>query len=158
MRKSVLVALVLLSAAVASLNSCKDEENAGCGATNISSAGGSSSHNAGHNCMTCHTDGGEGTGCFNVAGTVYDPTKSNIYPNATVKLFTLPGGGGQLVATIYGDSRGNFFTTAGVDFGTGLYPMVYGTAGEISEMSTAITSGACNACHGSTVEKIYLNP
>ena len=46
--------------------------------------------------------------------------------NALIKLFTEPDGDGQLKATITGDAMGNFYTTTVIDFGTGLYPVVFG--------------------------------
>ena len=156
MKKALFIAVCLLSATLLSLHSCTEADDPGCGAINISAAGGTESHHTGDNCMSCHVDGGGGSGCFIIAGTVYDSTKTTPYANALIKLFTEPDGDGQLKATITGDAMGNFYTTTVIDFGTGLYPVVFGTSGEVSDMSGSVTGGSCNACHGKTVEKIYL--
>jgi cytochrome c553 len=115
------------------------------------------SHNAGQNCMACHKSGGQGEGWFTVAGTVYNASKTAVYPNATVKLYTGPDGTGTLVKTIEVDGNGNFYTTANVNFGGGLYTTVTGTTGNISKMGASITTGQCNSCHGSGIGKISAN-
>jgi len=69
--------------------SCEDENE---NATKISTYNDDESHKAGHNCMSCHTPGGEGEGWFEVAGTVYDSTLIDTYPNATVKFYSGPNG------------------------------------------------------------------
>jgi len=112
------------------------------------------SHNAGQNCMSCHKSGGQGEGWFMVAGTVYNSAKTAVYPNATVKLYTGPNGTSTLVKTIEVDGKGNFYTTADMNFGSGLYTTVTGTTGNVSKMSSSITTGQCNSCHGSSTGKI----
>jgi len=134
--------------------SCKNEP--ACGETNVSSAGGDDSHNMGRNCMSCHTEGGEGDGCFNAAGTAYYSSGST-HSSAIVKLFTQPDGQGELRATIYGDSKGNFYTTDDINFSGGLYPAVYGSSGEVEYMNSSITKGACNSCHGVSEERIEVD-
>lgn len=133
------------------INSC---EKHGCGPTNISATNSHESHNMGQNCMNCHINGGEGKGCFLAAGTVYDNTASNIYANATVRLYSQPNGAGSIVATIQGDAKGNFYTTANIDFGSGLYPSVTNSSGQTMYMSSSTTTGACNSCHGVSQAKI----
>ena len=135
----------------------KDNGNGGDGGgeTKISSPNSSSSHNMGRNCMTCHVSGGQGDGWFNAAGTVWDSTGNQTNPNATVKLFTKPNGEGTLRATLYADAKGNFYTTAAIDFTGGLYPAVTG-ATTTKYMSTSITMGACNSCHGVSQAKMWV--
>ena len=125
--------------------SCKNET--ACGETNVSSAGGDDSHNMGRNCMSCHTDGGDGEGCFNAAGTAYHSAGST-HSSAIVKLFTQPDGQGELRATI---------TTDDINFSGGLYPAIFGSSGEVEYMSSSITQGACNSCHGVSEDKITVN-
>jgi hypothetical protein len=71
-----------------------------------------------------------------------------------VRLYTGPNGTGTLKYSVEGDGLGNFFTTKNAKFGTGLYPSVQGKNGT-KHMSTAITTGACNSCHGNTTGKIW---
>jgi cytochrome c553 len=153
MKKTQIVLIAIVLFTLAMVQSCEKGNNA----TRISQNGGHS-HNAGRNCMGCHYSGGEGSGWFNVAGTVYDNTKTTSYPNTTVYLSTLPNGRGTIVDTLYGDGSGNFYTTASINFGTGLYPSVAGTnGGGVSHMSTSITTGACNSCHGVSTDKLWAN-
>jgi hypothetical protein len=156
MKKILVLSVAFAAILFLTLESCNKEDDNGCGATNISSTGGTKSHNAGANCMNCHYDGGGGEGCFTVAGTTYNSGETSVYPNATIKLYTQPEGAGQLIATISGDSYGNFFTTAGVDFSGGLYPVMTGTSGEYEAMYQPITSGACNSCHGISTGKLHF--
>ncbi len=135
------------------IQSCeKDEENEN--ETKVSSYSSDESHNNGKNCMTCHVSGGDGEGWFIVAASVYDETKTNPYPGATVKLYTEPNGSGTLKATIEVDKKGNFYTTASLDFGSGLYPAVEGNS-TTKYMNSKISNGQCNSCHGVTTDKIW---
>lgn len=149
MRSISVVALfsILMIAVIA--QSCNKNE------TKISQANGRS-HNAGRNCMDCHHSGGEGEGWFTAAGTAYNATDSGIYRNAVVQLYTQPTGRGTLVATIYGDASGNFYTTSAIDFSAGLYPVIVGSTGT-NYMHTLLTVGACNSCHGVSQTKIIAN-
>ncbi len=153
MRFNVVFVSVLAFALIIGINSCEKEDSR-CGEENISSVNSNRSHNMGQNCMNCHKDGGSGEGCFTVAGTTYNASGSSIYANATIKLYTQPNGLGILVATVPGDSKGNFHTTESVNFGTGLYPVVTNTLGQSVYMSSAISQGACNSCHGITQPRI----
>lgn len=149
---SVLIAMVFIS--------CEKEEsndNDNSAGEMYSSYNESESHNAGANCMSCHKSGGPGEGIFTVGGTVYNSSGNAVYANATVKLYSGPNGTGTLVKTIEVDGKGNFYTTGSVSFGTGLYPTVTGTSGNISKMASAITTGACNSCHGTSTGKITAN-
>ena len=131
-------------------NDDDDKENE----TNISSNGDDESHNMGMNCMNCHLKGGDGKGWFNIAGTVYDSILTNTYPNAIVKLYTGPNASGTLKGSIEVDQLGNFYTTENIDFGNGLYPSVEGQ-NMTNFMSSPITKGECNTCHGVSVSKIW---
>lgn len=115
------------------------------------------SHNSGQDCMSFHYSGGKGEGTFTLGGTVYNASKTTAYPNATVKLYTGPNETGTLVKTIEVDGKGNFYTTAAIDFGNGLYVTVTGTSGNVSAMISSITTGQCNSCHGSSTGKISAN-
>ncbi|MCX6256995.1 MAG: hypothetical protein NTW49_03720 [Bacteroidia bacterium] len=117
--------------------------------TAISTYGGMVSHNVGQNCQICHVTGGPSNAWFTVAGTVYDSTKIKPYPNATVKLYTGLKGQGNLVATIPVDGKGNFYTTAAINYGSGLYPLVIGTKNDSVFMPQLNTLGSCNSCHDS---------
>ncbi len=130
----------------------KDEENEN--ETKISSYSSSESHNNGQNCMNCHVSGGKGEGWFVVAASVYDSTKTNPYPGATIKLYTGQNGTGTLKATIEVDQKGNFYTTASLDFGAGLYPTIVGK-NSTQHMSSSTTTGQCNSCHSFNTDKIW---
>lgn len=139
---------VLIIGLTPSLFSCsEDDENE----VMISSSGSNKSHNAGQNCMGCHHSGGS---IFKVAGTVYNEGLTSINSNATVKLYTGANGTGTLLKAIEVDAKGNLYTTSSLDFGSGLYVSVEG-ATTIKHMSSAITGGACNSCHGSSTSKIW---
>ncbi len=132
------------------ITACEKEENGVDSGGMNSSYNDNESHNAGQNCMSCHSSGGKGEGTFTVAGTVYNASGSAVSPNATVKLYTGAGGTGSLVKTIEVDGKGNFYTTNSIDFGTGLYVTVTGKSGSVSAMSSSITTGQCNSCHNSS--------
>ena len=144
-----LLALPLLIMVV--MLSCeKENENE----TKISTYNSSDSHNAGQNCMNCHTSGGEGEGVFVVAGTVYDNQKTNTYPNATVRLNSGPDGTGDLIAIIQVDKLGNFYSTETINFGSGLFVSVQGET-QTRYMPTSLTTGQCNSCHGNSIGRIW---
>lgn len=159
MKKILASASALLMVMVVVCTSCRKEsedDEGGCGATNISAAGERESHNMGRNCMNCHVNGGNGEGCFSAAGTVYTAGNlSQTKANAVVKLYTAPNGGGTLRATLNGDALGNFYTTAGIDFSGGLYPSI--TSGTTTVyMSQPISQGSCNGCHGASASALNL--
>ena len=137
-----------------SLLSCK--KNADCSETNISSAGSDDSHNFGQNCMSCHTSGEKGEGCFTVAGSVSNSSLTTPLTSGTVKLYTQANGGGTLKHTFQIDSKGNFHTTESIDY-TGLYASVTGSNGTTQYMSSALSSGSCNSCHGASTSKLWAN-
>jgi mono/diheme cytochrome c family protein len=99
------------------------------------------SHNAGRNCLSCHS--------FTAAGTAYKSDGTTAYPGVVIRLMTSSGGSGTVVATITADASGNFYTNSAINFGTGLYVTATGTGGAATPMTAAVTSGACNNCHTS---------
>ena len=105
-----------------------------------STAGSSSSHNAGRDCTGCHS--------FTVAGTAYKADGTTTYPGAVIRLATASAGGGTVVATLTADRSGNFYSGSSVAFGSGLYVTATGTGGAVRLMSATITNGGCNRCHG----------
>ena len=104
-----------------------------------SSTSSSSSHNAGRDCVGCHS--------FAVAGTAYKADGTTVYPGAVIRLTSGSAGGGSVAATLTADRTGNFYTSSAVAFGAGLYTTATGTGGAVRAMSAAVTSGACNRCH-----------
>ena len=142
-----LKSLTLVVVGLLMMVSCEGNE------TKISSFNGKDSHYTGDNCMNCHKSGGEGEGWFTAAGTVYKENKTAVYPNTTIELYKEANGKG-LVSTIEVDGLGNFYTTKSIDFGTGLYPAVKGDGGT-KYMSTTISVGTCNSCHGVTTDKMW---
>lgn len=144
----------LISSMLLALPSC--EKDGKCNETNISESGGDESHNFGLNCMSCHVSGGEGEGCFSIAGRVSNSSLTSPLTAGTVKLFTEVNGGGTLKHTIEIDSKGNFHTTESIDY-TGLYAAIIGSSGTTNYMSTSLSSGACNSCHGASTSKLWAN-
>ena len=160
MTKLKLITLLTSLASIAMMifQSCEKEENEhGCGATNISANNQNESHNMGQNCMNCHKDGGEGKGCFYVAGTVYDSLQSSTKANGIIKLYSGPNGTGILKGTIAVDAKGNFFTTDIIDFSSQVYPSITNTIGNVKYMGSGISIGQCNSCHGISTDKIWTN-
>ena len=148
---SVLFVVFVATTILISFNSC--EKEGGCGKDNISASGGNKSHNMGQNCMQCHKTGGNGEGCFVVAGTVYDTTITSNLHSGKLELYTGPNGTGSLVHTLQIDSKGNFYTTDNFSV-SGLYPVITGPSGQKQYMGSSITTGQCNSCHGSSTAKI----
>jgi hypothetical protein len=130
------------------LAACENENESDNGSS------GGLSHNSGQNCMNCHKSGGIGDGIFTVAGTVYNSQKTSVLSGATVKLFTEANGKGTEKYNFQTDGKGNFYTTQSISFGTGLYPAVQGSQ-SVKYMSSAITSGQCNSCHGVSTDRIW---
>lgn len=148
--------LAFLAIAALMVAACEKEgDENGENETVISSHNSMESHNNGKDCMSCHKSGGPGEGWFTVAGSVYDETATNPFPNATVKLFTGPNGTGTNKKTIEVDGRGNFYTTENIDFGDGLYVAVEGSE-QTRYMSMSLSKGQCNSCHGNSTAKISV--
>ena len=142
------------STIVLSLNSC--EGTFACHEDNISAAGSNKSHNKGQNCMVCHQAKGEGEGCFIAAGTVYDMNMTNTVSSGKVDFYTGPNETGTLKQTVLIDGKGNFYTTAKFS-PEGLYPVVTGPTGNNKMMGSALSTGACNSCHGSSTDKLWVD-
>jgi len=157
MKQKITIISLLVLAVIGTMQSCKKEkgtENVEKNETKVSTNGDNNSHNTGQNCMSCHKQGGSGEGWFTVAGSVYDSLKTSAYPNSTVKLYTGPNGTGTLKYTIPADGLGNFYTTASIDFAGGLYPSIQGSL-VTKYMSSTITTGQCNSCHGVSTDKLW---
>lgn len=137
------------------------QKQRGCGVQLVSKAGEAQSHFFGITCSNCHAAKVEkAPGCFTVSGSVYDEARARIHKNPVVQLFTEPGGKGTLVATIYGDKNGNFYTTKAIDWSEGLYPTLLGTptaAEPIKHMYRRVFTGDCNRCHGATAEALGID-
>lgn len=145
--------LINLSIAL-SVTSCK--KNSKCNEENISSSGSDESHNFGQNCLECHKSGGKGEGCFTVAGSVSNSSLTSPLSSGTVRFFTAPNGGGTLMHSVDIDAKGNFHTTESFEV-SGLYPAITGSNGITHYMSTSLSSGACNSCHGPSTTKLFAN-
>ena len=144
-----LISLLVCFVIVILFYSCENEgDEAGEASGLTSSFNSSESHNAGKNCLSCHS--------FKAAGTVYGKTLTSVYPGATVKITTQPNGAGTLLATLQVDKKGNFYTGYTISFGNGAYVSVTGSTGTVKNMGTSVTSGACNSCHGTSAEKIWV--
>jgi cytochrome c553 len=121
---------------------------------NNSKYGDDESHNMGMDCMQCHKKGGEGKGWFYIAGTAYNG--ENAAEDVTVLIFSAPNGQGSIKNIIEGDKLGNFYTTDIIGFGTGLFPAVV-YKNDTTFMSSSITYGSCNSCHGKTTSIIEVD-
>lgn len=126
-----------------------------------SASGSTKSHNAGKNCMSCHTPGTSAgnKGVWVIGGTTYtSSTGATIAKNLVVKFYTGPNGTGALKYILSGDALGNIYSANTVDFTGGLYPAVTG-ATTTKYMGSSITNGACNSCHtgGTGTARIWAN-
>lgn len=142
----------ILILAILIFYSCENNEQEN--ETNISHYNDNESHKMGQNCMNCHAYGGKGEGWFTTAGTVYDSTQNNTYPNATVKIYTESGTSGNLIHSVEVDGNGNFYTTEPINFNNGLFVSVEGNE-NTEHMSSPIRTGECNNCHGVSTKKIW---
>ncbi len=132
---AVLVALLALGLVFACEHENENEE-------------GESSHNTGKNCLGCHSE-------FKLAGSVYNSALSSPLSGVQITVTSEPNGAGTVLATLTSDSKGNFHTSGNLNFGTGVYVSAEGASGTPKYMGEAITSGACNSCHGSSTSKIW---
>lgn len=154
--KRAMVILCSVCAGFLMLTSCEKEGDEGSNEAKLSSNGSSESHNMGQNCMDCHQKGGGGEGWFTAAGTTYNELNNSPFPNGLVVLYTGPNGTGKVAYTLEVDSRGNFYTTEPINYGSGLYPATVGSQ-STKFMSDAVTSGQCNRCHGVSTDRIWAN-
>jgi hypothetical protein len=138
MRKIVFAGLfIILIVSVSCVKENEESENYG------------SSHNTGKNCLSCHSN-------FKLAGSVYNKSLSSAYPGATIKLTSQSNGAGTVLTMLTSDNTGNFHTGSSIGFGSGVYVSVTGTSGTTKYMTSAITNGACNSCHGPSTSKIWI--
>ena len=137
MKKLLIAGLVCLVVIAVSCEREEDDEEEG-----------GRSHNAGKNCLSCHSD-------FKMAGSVYNKSLNASFPGAKIKVTTQANGGGTVLSSLTSDASGNFHTGSSINFGTGVFVSVEGTSGTVKNMNSAITSGACNSCHGSSTSKIW---
>ena len=129
----------------------------------VSKLGALISHNAGKDCLTCHSVEGAGRGIFTVAGSIYKPDGLTSYPNLKVKLFAGENRLGSPVAVLEVDGNGNFYTTKEImrggkgDGEVGyLYPSVISENGEYKmPVAFSLSVGGCNSCHGVDVARIF---
>jgi hypothetical protein len=104
-------------------------------------------HNTGNDCLSCHK--------FTVAGSVYNKSFASGYTGAIIKITSEPNGTGTLMGTFTSNKSGSFYTSGNINFGTGVYVSVTGSSGVVKSMATAVKTGACNSCHGSSSSKIW---
>jgi hypothetical protein len=135
---------ILLIGFIAVLFACEKEDGKDVGGESTASG---SSHNAGKNCLNCHQ--------FTAAGSVYNKALSSGLPGAIVKLTSQANGSGTVLGTFTVNKSGSFYTSSSINFGTGIYVSVTGSSGSTKHMSSAITTGACNSCHGSSTSKVW---
>lgn len=118
------------------------------------------SHNAGKNCMSCHSQGGDREaakeGIWTLAGTVYQSGTSKVLAGSTVELFTGPNGTGAKVISLPVDDKGNAYTNKSISYGNGLYPVVTSPSGKKAMMINNIGNGSCNSCHNNGTPKITV--
>jgi len=131
------IALVMTALALCLVFSCEHEDE-----------GDETSHNTGQNCLGCHSE-------FKLAGSVYNTALTTPLSGVLIKVTSEPDGAGTVLATLTSDSKGNFHTSDNLNFGTGVYVSAEGASGTVTFMEEAITSGACNACHGSSASKLW---
>lgn len=118
------------------------------------------SHYFGNACVNCHIKDGAAKSIFTVSGSVLDEKRKGINNKCYVQLYTEPYSKGKLVATIYTDESGNFYSTENIDFSKGLYPTLKGTPGvkeDTKHMRLPIMNGQCTNCHGSMTEKLGID-
>lgn len=114
------------------------------------------SHKPGENCNSCHSVEGTNNYVFRISGTVYDSTKNSTYPNTFIKLYSAPNGVGNILDTIEVDAIGNFYSSSSIDYSKPVYPVVVDKNGIEYRMSSKISHGACNACHGVLTNRIFV--
>lgn len=157
MRKAVvLLTMLFLIGLQAAFVGCKKTPSNNCTAVRVAVPGIGFSHNNGQECQNCHFYQGFGTGCFNISGSVYKANKIDFYAQGEIRLFTQPNGQGQQVGTFYVDSRGNFYSTAGINWSQNLFATFNDGNGNNQHMQAAITSGDCNSCHGDFNDRIFV--
>lgn len=121
--------------------------------------GSAKSHYLASDCMSCH-NGDKAKEVFTVAGSVLNESRTAKQNNATIKLYTKIKATGKLVATLYSDEMGNFYTTQKIDFSQGLFVTLLGTPGvpeDTKHMDKPLFTGNCNSCHGPVGERLGID-
>ena len=149
------IASVLLTLIIFSVASCK--KHTGTNITASSAHGSTASHNMGGVCLSCHVQGGSGTGWWTIAGTVYTQDLSATSPNGTIYFWSRPNGTGKVVASLEVDASGNFYTSSTILAFDSIFPQIKGTSGNVQNMPQLCISGNCNSCHGIGNDKIWIN-
>lgn len=108
-------------------------------------------------CISCHKAGGSGEGVFTLGGTVFQEDLKTKQPNGYIKLYSGPQGTGVLLKTIQVDNLGNFYSDANYNFSLPIYPAAVSASGNVKYMSTSLSGGSCNSCHGPTTSVINVN-
>jgi hypothetical protein len=127
-----------------------------------SASGLSKSHNAGQNCVACHTPGGQASKFpWKIGGTTYTSAAgTTIVSNLVVKFYTGPNGTGTLKYILNGDKLGNIYSLGPVDFTGGLYPAVVGpTTTKYMGSPVSTPTVSCNSCHtgGTGTARVWAN-
>ena len=106
--------------------------------------------NSGQACLDCHVAGGRASSLtFTAAGTLYaSATGSTAVSGATVTII----GSDNKKVTIVTASDGNFYTSSAIAFPA---TVQVSKCPDTAAMSSSITAGDCNSCHGSTM-RIHL--
>lgn len=154
MKKSAIITFIIV-VFIYSMTGCK--KNDGGNRTASSSHNSTSGYNMSGVCQSCHVSGGSGPGWWTVAGTVYNRDLSAVSPNGTIYFYSGPEGSGSVVGTLEVDANGNFYTSSSILPAAGAYPQIKGVSGNVQNMPQFCTSGNCNACHGVTTTKIWIN-
>lgn len=138
--------------------SCKHTVNNNTDLTDkeASKHGSNESKDMSDNCLSCHKSGGSGDGVYTLGGTVFKDDKKTKQANGFIKLYSGPNGTGTLLKTIEVDAWGNFYSDANYNFSLPIYPSAETAAGVKKFMSTSISSGACNSCHGVSTDVITV--
>lgn len=121
--------------------------------------GGSKSHNAGQDCMSCHNNPkneASREAWWNVAGTIYKLNIAQVNPNARIELWSEYGAKGIKILALETDNFGNFYTEKIVSFKGGSYPIAISNHDTL-RMSGVFSGGGCNGCHGISTPAIKLN-
>lgn len=158
MRSIILLLIIVGFVFLLSSSSCARNSSAAnnCTAIRIGIPGLTLSHQNGAQCITCHTYQSIGPGCFAIAGSVYEDNKIDPYTSGEVRLYTLQNAQGQLRGTYYIDGRGNFYSTAKIEWGEGLFVSIYDANGNTKHMQGRTNDGNCNRCHGATDNRLVL--
>ncbi len=138
------VFLLLVFGITFGLFACEDEDGEEFeGQSNISGT----SHNTGKDCMSCHR--------FTASGSIYNKALSSVFPGAVIKITSQADGAGTVLGTFTTNKSGSFYTSGPINFGSGIFVSVIGSSGNIKHMSSSITLGACNSCHGTSTSKVW---